>query len=129
MTITLAICAHCQTPFDRKRKAQRACSSACKQALFRSEKCNAGTEVPAVREIELGGPLWGGSEVYARIYPGLKPLSDLECRVMKLRPTDHRDKSGALLYEMSIQEKGPAEAATSPSHVKSNPSKGSENER
>lgn len=116
MTVTLAICAHCQMPFSRKRKAQRACSSACKQALFRSEKCNAGIALPAGREIEPVGLLGGVSEAYARIYPGLKPLSDIECRVMKLRATDHRDKSGALLYETAIHEKGPAEAPTSPSH-------------
>ncbi|MDX0512740.1 hypothetical protein [Sinorhizobium medicae] len=115
MTVTLAICAHCQMPFTRKRKAQRACSSACKQALFRSEKCNAGIAVPAEREIEPGELLGRVSEVYARIYPGLKPLSDLECRVMKLRATDHRDKSGALLYETAIHEKGPADVGASPS--------------
>ncbi|MDX0581960.1 hypothetical protein GOD01_03390 [Sinorhizobium medicae] len=130
MTIAPAICANCQTPFDRKRQAQRTCSPACKKAVFRAEKRDNSIGIPVEREIAPNEALRRVSEVYARIYPGLKPLSDLECRVMKLRATDHRDKSGALLYETAIHEKGPADVGASPSHgsIPSNP-KGLKNER
>lgn len=116
MTIVPAICANCQTPFDRKRQAQRTCSPACKKAVFRAEKRDNSIGIPVEREIAPNEALRRVSEAYARIYPGLKPLSDLECRVMKLRATDHRDRSGALLYETAVQKNGPAEAPTSPSH-------------
>lgn len=115
MTVTLAICANCQMPFSRKRQAQRTCSPACKKAVFRAEKRDNSTGIPDEHGIAPNGALRRVSEVYARIYPGLKPLSDLECRVMKLRATDHRDKSGALLYETAIHEKGPADVGASPS--------------
>lgn len=114
MTLAPAICPRCQQPFQRKRQSQRTCSKACKQATFRGGKCNAATTIPATPAIAPDGSTGQVSERLTRMWPGNKPLSDLECRVMRVTPTSHRDKRGALLYQSTTNENGPASAATDP---------------
>ncbi len=50
-------------------------------------------------------------------YPGLEPLSDQECRMMRVRLIG-RDVSGAFVY-VSVQENGPVSTATDPSQAQS----------
>ncbi|MEJ6783758.1 hypothetical protein [Aminobacter sp. Piv2-1] len=96
--IEAAICAACGTTFRKKRSAQTCCGKACKQKLFR-KKCNAGQPDTGKAANAAPAPIPDHETAgFTRLYPGLKPLSDIECRVMKIEPTGLRDRRGALLY-------------------------------
>lgn len=99
MSAPLHHCVSCGAPFARVRVAQRTCSPACKKALFRAEKRDAGYIAPS-EGLNAADQAPDARETgqYVRLYPGNKPLSDIECRVMKVEPTGLRDKRGALLY-------------------------------
>ena len=107
-----SICAVCQKPFQRHRQAQRTCSPACKKSLFRSEKRDSSYD--GSRNDEKAVPAQAAAG-FLRLWPGIKPLSDLECRTMRVTPTGQRDQSDALLY-LPMNEIGSATAPTVPSH-------------
>lgn len=98
MSAPLRHCASCGAPFARLREAQRTCSPACKQALYRAEKCNAVGAVSsegenALRDTPAGRELIG----FVRIW-GPNKLSEIELRIMKLEPTGLHAKGGSMLY-------------------------------
>lgn len=98
MTIALAHCPSCSKPFAPKREAQRACSPACKQKLFRAEKCNTGHSAPADTSDEAQHAATAGyAGGMTRIF-GPNHLSEIELRVMKLEPTGLRIGNGSMLY-------------------------------
>lgn len=98
MTAPLAHCPSCSKPFAPKREAQRACSPACKQKLFRAEKCNTGHSAPADASDALqraGKAAFEGG--MTRIF-GPNRLSEIELRTLKLEPTGLRIGNGSMLY-------------------------------
>lgn len=98
MSAPLAHCASCGAPFVRQREAQRACSKACKQRLFRAEKCNTGHPTPDEVSTALErAPTRALDGEMVRIW-GPNRLSKIELHMLGLEPTGLTAKGGAHLY-------------------------------
>lgn len=98
MTIALTVCASCGSPFAKVRTAQRACSPACKKALFRAEKRDTGH--PTSDEVSTGlerAPTQALDGEMTRIW-GPNRLSKIELHMLGLEPTGLTAKGGAHLY-------------------------------